>query len=396
MVSEDSTFQNDSILIDLNKVVSPILPASLAAFNGSNLSKVWNGWNEAKGIQPVIANSEWVNGLVGGENSFKLSLEGGSKNDWIVSPGILIGGGNFFRFNAGQFGVGGTNSAQFDSDDSVTVLISTDCGVVWTKLLKLGSNTIPALTNSMQQYSISLANFANKEVRFGFRARDGSRTQFTSDLYINGIEIASTLTQDCGPVEISFSPSLTLGSFYKDSVYAIQVRLNNFGSLPISNIPVSVKFSDGQILSNNFSTPIASGQTQIVSMGNFTAGAVGNNLIGKIYSGLIGDQAIINDTLNFSYSIAIKTGSKPAFKAPAFKLFPNPTHGITTLDGLQIGNKYTFVVYNFLGKQVYSKEIDSESNSFDFNFIGLSKGIYQINVSSSGQESSGFLSFIIN
>jgi len=58
---------------------------------------------------------------------------------WVISPGIRINTGNFLRFKAGQFSVGGTAPAQFDIDDSISVMVSTNCGTTWKKIFKIGA-----------------------------------------------------------------------------------------------------------------------------------------------------------------------------------------------------------------------------------------------------------------
>jgi hypothetical protein len=169
----DQVFVNDSSRINLVKVIAPFAPLSFAGFNGSNLDKVYPGWSEAKNINPVAQDAAWTNGSIAGQPTAKILLAGGSKIDWMISPGIRIGAAAFLNFRAGLFSVNGTGSAEFDVDDSVTVMISQNCGQNWVKLFKLGKLTQPALSASMQLYSISLAAYANKEIRIAFRARDG-------------------------------------------------------------------------------------------------------------------------------------------------------------------------------------------------------------------------------
>lgn len=299
----DSLVINDESSVQINRFVAPVPVQSLAGYDGTNLSSVWNGWAEAKGaVSPVLTNSGWTSGLVAGQNSFKVTLANGLKNDWILSPGIKITDGNFLRFRAGQFSVGGVGSAQFDVDDSVSVLVSTNCGQTWKKLFKIGNNMNPPISNSMTDYAVSLAAYAGQEVRFGWVARDGSRNDFTSDIYINGIEISSSLTQDAGPVQFFFDPPITNNSFLKDSVYSVRAKITNFGALPVSSVPVSFDFP-GLTLSANLSGSLASGQSQEIILGNFIPATVGSNFRATLYTALPGDQAVQNDSLSFVYSV---------------------------------------------------------------------------------------------
>jgi hypothetical protein len=302
-LADDSVITNDQFTSLLTRFTAPLPPQSLAGFNGSNLSTVWNGWSEARGLSAVPGNSSWTNGTVAGNNSLKVKLANASKTDWVLSPGIRINNQNFLRFKAGQFSVNGTGSANFDIDDSITVLISTNCGSSWKKIFKIGPGMSPVLNNTMQEYSINLSAFTNQEVRFGFRARDGVRKDDSSDVYINDIEISSTLTQDAGPFQISFSPAIVSNTFLKDSTYQVSVRINNFGTQPISSVPVAMRFANGSLLSQTISGPIAPGQGATVVLGNFIPTALGVNLQAWLYTALPSDQATTNDTLNFTYNV---------------------------------------------------------------------------------------------
>lgn len=302
-LADDSVITNDQNTLLLTRFTAPLPPQSLAGFNGSNLSNIWNGWSEARGISAVPGNSSWTNGTVAGNNSLKVKLANASKTDWVLSPGIRINNQNFLRFKAGQFSVNGTGTANFDIDDSITVLISTNCGSSWRKIFKIGSGMSPAINNTMQEYSISLAAYTNQEVRFGFRARDGVRKDDSSDVYINDIEISSTLTQDAGPFQVSFNPAIAANTFLKDSTYQVSVRVNNFGTQPISSVPVAMQFANGTLLSQTIAGPVLPGQGSVIVLGNFTPASLGVNLRARIYTSLAGDQANGNDTLNFSYNV---------------------------------------------------------------------------------------------
>jgi hypothetical protein len=57
------------------------------------------------------------------------------------------------------------------SDDSVNVMVSTNCGVSWTRLrvFTAASN----LTNALQEFTVPLGAFAGQPIRIGFFATEG-------------------------------------------------------------------------------------------------------------------------------------------------------------------------------------------------------------------------------
>lgn len=377
----DSAFVNDESSVVLSKLSVPVPIQSLIGFTGANLPTVLPGWTEAAGAVPVAGNSSWTNGLIAGENCLKVKYSGSQKKDWVISPGIKLSSSNFLRFNAGQFSVGSTGSSVFDIDDSLTVMISTNCGTSWSRLYVMAKNTTPALTNSMQQVSVSLNAFANQEVRIAFRAGDGTRKDDSSDVYINKIEINSTLTQDAGPIQILFDPTLSTNVFLQDTTYAVSVRVNNFGTEPVANVGVGVRFAGGFTLTQTIAGPIASGQAETVALGNFTPTQLGTNLVAKAYSSITGDQAISNDTLFLTYIVATPTATDPLDKAGKISVYPNPASNFVWINGLTPGQSYTFQLFDVLGKEMVNQAI-SGTSSEKLNLPVLPKGVYRISVTS--------------
>ena len=302
-VALDSVTTNDESSIKLAKLIAPVNPQPLLGYNGSNLSDIWTGWTEARGSNQVVTNTSWTSSSASGQTALVCNMAAANKLDWVISPGIRVNNGNFLRFKAGQFSAGGTGTAQFDIDDSITVMVSTNCGQTWKKIFKIGNNMVPAITNNMQEYAVSLEAYANQEIRIGFRARDGVRQDFVSDIHINNVEISSTLTQDGGPLEFTCNPPVSGNVFLQDSTYGVFVKVSNFGTQPISNIPVAVKFSNGPLLETTFTNSIAAGQSFTGQVGTFTPSALTLNSRIKVYTSLAADQALANDTLFRNYTV---------------------------------------------------------------------------------------------
>lgn len=357
LVQGDDVLLNNNASVSLTKFTAPLNPQPLTNFNGSNLPLVWPGWSEGVGNGPTPADAAWTQGNIGGLAAFRISLTAAQLNDWVVSPGIRLSNANVLTFNAGQFQLGGTGAAQWDIDDSVTVLISTNCGTTWTKLLKLGAQTVPQLTNSMQQYSIPLDAYNNQEVRFAFRARDGIRADFPSDVYINEIAITSSLLRDVGPIEVLFTPVVEQNTFLLDTLYNVSVRVSNFGANPQSNFPLTIRFASGTQLTTNVSQTIAPSQQLLIPMGNYTPFIPGNDLRMRIFTALANDQNRANDTLIFVYNVASEVSNKLKVSNAALKFYPNPAHRVLNISGLKEGQNYAIEIKDLLGRVVAKQTV---------------------------------------
>jgi hypothetical protein len=386
-VPNDNNAINNTASVSLFKVSAPFPPAPLSGYNGNNLGTIWPGWNEARGLVPVENPSSWTNGSFGGESVLRVNLAGNQKTDWILSPGIKVGTNNFLKFKAGLFAQNGSGPAQFDIDDSVSVVVSTDCGQTWKRLFKLGSATSPALTNNMQPYSVSLAAYNNQEIRIGFRARDGVRIDFVSDLYLNQIEIVSSIQVDAAPFLVNFTPSVsTAGStiqFIQDTTYLVSATINNFGGEPISNIPVAARFSSENLLLDSIIPgPVNPGQSVEVVLGSFTASNIGQQYRAKIYTSLPGDNAVGNDTLSFNYLVVPVSSNDPRdSRKRAPLVYPNPVSGLLNILTPDRSPLALIRISDLAGRVVFAqKPGDSGDGRYSVPLSSLPSGIYNLEI----------------
>lgn len=384
-VANDNNTINNIASIDLVKVIAPFPPTSLSGYTGANLQSVWAGWYEAKGSTPVEGNASFTNATFAGQTVIKVNLAGNNKIDWLLSPGIKVGTNNFLKFRAGLFQQNGTGSAQFDVDDSVTVMVSTNCGSTWRKLFKIGKTTLPGLTNNMQPYSVSLAAYNNQEIRLGFRARDGVRIDFVSDLYLSQVEIVSSIQLDASPFQINFTPSISTGGtfihFVKDTSYSVSATISNFGSLPVSDIPVAVRFSSENLLLDSILPgPINPGQSVDVVLGTFTPVVNGGIYRAKLYTALNGDEAIGNDTLGFNYKVFPVTQNQNLQLAGEPVLYPNPTQDLIHISLPDGARLQSLRLTDVVGKQLSVAELQSAKNGSTLNLKSLASGIYWLEI----------------
>lgn len=375
----DSTLGNNMKAQVLSKLVVPVPVQNLSAYNGSNLSDVLSGWSEARGSAVVSGPSSWTNGIMSGLNCWKVKLANAQKQDWIVSPGVRLSNGNFLKFSIGQFSVGGNNSAQFDVDDSVSVMVSTNCGTSWSRLQNFAKNTSPALINSLQQISIPLNAYANQEVRFAFRAVDGTRRDDTSEVYITNFEINSTLTVDAGPTQVFFEPGLATNVFVQDSLYKVFVRINNFATQPCTGVSAGVRFASGQVLSRVFQGALNSGQSDTLFMGYFQSSQLGENFLAKVYTAISGDQAIGNDTLLFNYKVLPITNMGEKLSGQALRVFPNPANSKLFIQSSTLPERFSMVIIDQMGRTLLDSQPKTKvEDHYEMDLKGLPAGFYQV------------------
>jgi len=264
----------------------------------------------------------------------------------------------YLNFKAGLFLPGSNASSQFDVDDSVTVLISTNCGQNWKKLSKLGASTVPALTNSYQVYSVSLADYANKEIRIAFRSKEGTRADFTSELFIDDIEFTTSLINDASSVSIVFPTNV----LEKDSTYSVKVKVTNSGLNPLTNVPVNIKL--GSFAPAGVVVPLINpGQFISVQFNNFTPASSGV-FTGYAYTTSSGDQNPLNDTVYQSYTIYSNTAIDDIISVASMQMFPNPAQGWVEFRSSDRSTEaFSVSFFDISGKVVLSQKVRLENEN---------------------------------
>lgn len=377
-LSGDVSILNDTKEITLRKLTVPVPVQDITTYNGSNLNAVLPGWSEGSGALPAPGSSSWTSGLIAGQNCFKVKLAGAQKNDWIFTPGVKLTSSNFLKFTAGQFAVGATGPAAFDVDDTVSVMVSTNCGTSWSKLFSFAKNTTPALSNALQQFSIPLNAYNNQEVRFAFRAVDGTRIDDTSDVYISGFEINSTLSFDAGPTQIIFNPAIATNSFLVDSSYKVIARVNNFGVQSCTGFNVGARFANGQVFSRPYTETLQPGQSDTLYLGVFQPNALATNQSAKLYTSLSGDQAADNDTLYFAYIVSDPLSVSDLYGKSRLVIYPNPSGGEFSFSGLEDASA-DVVVSDAMGRLIFQGSVDGAGNQ-TVRLPEIPAGLYAVKV----------------
>ena len=180
----DAYSANDS-LAPARRQALPATPAPTAAvtftgFNSSNLSTIAPGWHEETGrpLPGTSGNSRWVRGdaahqAVLGSETAALNLTGTTATEWIVSPPVRLGSGSSFlnfRLALTQLGAA-AGATTLGTDDSLRVLISTDCGGSYQRLRVF--SRADALGPRLTNFSLPLSAYAGQTVLLAFHGTDG-------------------------------------------------------------------------------------------------------------------------------------------------------------------------------------------------------------------------------
>ncbi len=177
----DGSNSNDTALISANNAplfALPIGPVDFSGFTGSNLETLFPGWFEGEGATvPDMGGSLWTNDDFGNDpnhpngTSARLNLYTTSRDEWIVSPKFLVEPGAVLTYDLAVTSFSGTSTATLGSDDTLQVLISTDCGGSYTALQTFDATS--SISNTGQQEVVDLNNFAGQEAIIAFFGKDG-------------------------------------------------------------------------------------------------------------------------------------------------------------------------------------------------------------------------------
>lgn len=188
----DENNLNDSLV---NQTISRpdnyLVQIDFNSFDGTNLENLYPGWKEATGHGGTFNSSTWVYSSGTQTNAFqtrtaKINLNGNTKRDWIVSPVFIPQATTNLVFKIAVTSRNFDLPAVMGSDDSLNVMVSTNCGQSWLRIKEFTvSNN---LTNQLTSFSVPIGAYANQPVLVGFKASEGdiNNTQ-DYDLHLDDI-----------------------------------------------------------------------------------------------------------------------------------------------------------------------------------------------------------------
>ena len=285
-------------------------------FTGSNLNTVQSGWSESSGTpRPQGTTSAWINSNAAqttalGSSTARVNLYTNTLEEWLISPKILVKTTDSVIFTAAITDWNNGATATMGSDDSLKIMVSNNGGVSWGLIGSISSST--TTSNKLNEFKFSLGSYSGSAVIVGFLAQDGPVNDLEDyDVHIGEIFIGTTPLKEMLLVNVIDPID---GSCGLDSM-KFQVVIKNDGARNQTNFPVYVKVAGS--VNTTISTVIASsiaGATDTVSIGNISL-KNGGAISFSAFTGLTGDENLLNDTLKFGSITIAATPASPTVPA---------------------------------------------------------------------------------
>jgi hypothetical protein len=299
-LSGDINVQND----DMPAYTRTVLPLAFApqvvsftGFTTTNLTTFFPNWREGTGATlPLTTASAWTaqNNFNGAGNvNARLNLYGTAQEEWIVGPRISANVTTRLSYDVAL--TNNTTSPftpdSMGRDDVFHVMLSTDCGTSYFPVQSITS--FDSLTTTFETYTVSLAPYAGQDIMIAFMAKDGPIDNVESYYFhLDNINLYNASPTDAGVSAILTPTPACFGN-----AESVEVTLNNFGTAPITNVPVVVKVSGPTTQSI---TAIYTGTLAVGAAANFTVGTVNLSAAGnyniRSYAALTGDINHVNDS----------------------------------------------------------------------------------------------------
>jgi hypothetical protein len=375
-------------------------------FNGNNLATINAGWREATGATAPTGNtSAWRRSLTAhntfyGDWNAIVTMFGNARNEWIVSPKIIPGSFDTLSFDLAvtdylQGNTGSINKDLMGSDDSLNVMITTDCGLTWqlVRAITRANN----IDSTFTTFKISMAPYGGKQISLGFYATTGSVVDPEQyELHLDQINISKatgTLSSFVLLTPANNSSAYIDGAPTNNLTATWQNAVSSFGSTDTVRYEFLLDVQGG-----NFSFPLlqapadnAGAATQI----NIPYPAIANLL--KTGGLNVGDSITLSWTVkaipdsrvdtqwaaqpfNLTLKRGVITGLDALSDIEEYSVYPNPANGqVNIVYGLKARTNLNIAIYNTLGEKVMESTFNGVQNGVaQLNSLELPAGLYHI------------------
>ncbi|MDX5348677.1 MAG: choice-of-anchor J domain-containing protein [Hymenobacteraceae bacterium] len=309
-LSGDGDAANDAYQKTVGIETLQTLPSQTVTFtgyDGDNLSTLSQGWYERPG---AWLQSNEMQTKHFGTKTARVYMFNTYRRDWIVSPRYSILPNAKLYFKAAVTAWDHIIPNRMGVDDSLNVMVSTDCGATFTTLRAItDADTVP---NTLTQFVVDLAAYAGQEIVLAFYATDGDIDDpLDYSFHIDDIQVKVPGAVDAGIAGL-VQPQI---NGCPTAAETVEVTITNTGSTPLANIPVTVNVTGAapQTIQNTFVGPLAPGGSA-----TFVVGTI-NMTIGGRYN-ITATAAVANDadTTNNSFSNIIDIA--PSYALPLAKV----------------------------------------------------------------------------
>lgn len=295
-LATDAVVSNDSLVsFGVRNNQLPLDSVTFNGFTGNNLTAISPGWTEGNGVIPTGGTSEWTSNTFafpGNEvGSIFMGTFGGSPQ-WMVSPSFQGDQATILDFEAAYAEFGGGPPAPMGADDSVAIMVSTDCGLTWTPVQVFTSANVPPPT--FTRYLIALNLGVGQVARVAIVRYTGST--FGGDyFFVDNLKVRNLSGTDLATVGLVSPTSgcnLTASS-------PVTIRIRNFGSTAQTNFQVGYRINNGPPVIETVTGTIAPNNFlnyTFTQTGNFVSGGPGNYLV-DAWVNVFNDGDASNDSL---------------------------------------------------------------------------------------------------
>ncbi len=312
----DINTSNDTLEVELAStppVAFPLPVADMEVYNGGNLNQIHPNWTEADGTKAGPSNfafSDWA-GPSGtqtagfGTTTIRYNLYTTNQNSWIVGPNVIATANTQLQFDAAV--TSWTNMAidSMGSDDSVLVMVSTDCGDTWTEVLAITeANEPPA---ELTPFVADLSAYAGQEIQVAIFGTSGPTAvgNHDYDFHLDNLNLNNFF-----PVDVSVTAILNpVDGCSLTASEAIAAEITHVGTDTVFGpavVPMKYQIDSNPIVEDSLVLaatdtlpPGASGIFVFATTGDFSNLGATYDL--QVWADL-GDPQPINDSLDVSFT----------------------------------------------------------------------------------------------
>lgn len=281
-------------------------------YSGIDLADVYPGWSETRGRPAAGTVSNWtrsnaIQEALLGSATAKVNLLARAQKEYLVGPALTPTSSSGVIFKAAVTDWQNGDIDYMGADDSLKVLVSTNCGLNWRSVFAITAAT--NLGNHLTEFIVPLAQYAGQEIRIAIYATDGnSDNEEDYEIHVDDIEVVSLPSVDLG-VSLIKSPLTACGLTNQTPV---RVSIRNFGSQTQRQFPVKFKFNNQAAVVETFADSIRPNEVKDFTF--TTPSNIGNpgiyNL--KVWTDILGDAKRFNDSItNFRVENTIAIGTFP-------------------------------------------------------------------------------------
>ncbi len=192
-LAQDVATSNDTIDGLVITPSSSLPVVTFSGFDGQNISDLFAGWGEKAGATPTGQTSLWYNctptqATTLGSTTARLAYSTNTKREWIMSPVFLTGTNTNVSFRLALTERNLTIGDAMGSDDSLNVMVSTDCGQSWNRVRAFTAAS--AIPNTLTEYNVDLSAFAGQSCRVAFYGTEGTIDNINDyDLHLDDVKV---------------------------------------------------------------------------------------------------------------------------------------------------------------------------------------------------------------